>query len=130
MPNNLPIEVWFLAAFVGSCVGLGFAAGYLACRRAWGGWIVGVGSIGVGLLWPVALFVIFFLTTGPCKSRSPSDPCDGPAMLLMSIIAVSLPLFAVSFVLALGGAFIAWWRFRPQRATEQIVGPQRRFGVS
>jgi hypothetical protein len=113
MPNNVPIEVWFLAAFAGSCLSLGFAAGYIARRRAWGGWTIGVGSTGVGLLWPVALFVIFFLTTGPCQPRSPSDPCDGPAMLLMSIRTISIPLFVIGFVLALGGAFMAWWRFRP-----------------
>jgi len=26
---------------------------------------------------------------------------------------MTIPLFAIGFVLALGGAFIAWWRFRP-----------------
>ena len=32
VPNNTPIAVWILA-FMGSCVGLGFAAGYVARRR-------------------------------------------------------------------------------------------------
>jgi hypothetical protein len=30
----------------------------------------------------------------------------------MSIVALTPPLFLISFVLALAGAFIAWWRFR------------------
>ncbi len=126
MLGSVPFEVWILAAFVASCVGLGFAAGYVARHRAWKGWTIGVGSTGVGLLWPVGLFVIFFLTTGPCKPRGPSDPCDGPAMLLMSIIVMTPLVFLVSFLLALGGAFIAWRRFRPRHDTEQIVGREPR----
>jgi hypothetical protein len=35
-------------------------------------------------------------------------------MLLVAILTFVMPLlFVVSFVLALGGAFIAWVRFRP-----------------
>jgi hypothetical protein len=121
----VPIEVWFLVAFVGSCVGFGFAAGYVARRRAWPAWTIGLGATAVALLWPVALFVTFLLTTGPCQPRTPSDPCDGPAMLLISIVMVTPFLFLVSLVLALAGAFFAWWRFRLCHATEQIVGPER-----
>jgi hypothetical protein len=47
-------------------------------------------------------------------------------MLLMSIIVLSLPMFAVGFLLAIAGAFVAWWRFRPSGATEQIVAREPR----
>jgi hypothetical protein len=114
MLDNTPVEVWLLAAFVGSCACLGFAAGYVARRRAWGRWTIGMGSTGVALLWPIVVLATFLLTTGRCEPRTPSDPCDGPAMLLVAILTFVMPLLVVGgFVLALGGAFIAWLRFRP-----------------
>jgi hypothetical protein len=122
MTPNLPIEVWLLAAFIGSCVGLGFVAGFLAPRRKWRGWTIGIGATAVALIWPVVMFVTFLLVTGPCKPRSSSDPCDGPAMLMMSIIVIIPAVFMTSFVLALCGALIGWWRFHPKRAAEQALG--------
>jgi heme/copper-type cytochrome/quinol oxidase subunit 3 len=116
MPANTPIAVWVLAAFAGSCVGVGFASGYLARHRAWGAWPIGLGSISVALLllWPVILLVAFFVTsTGHCEP-SAGDPCDAPAMMFWIIITVFMPLlFVISFVLALSGGIIAWLRFRP-----------------
>jgi len=122
MIPNLPIEVWMLAAFIGSCAGFGFVAGVVARRRTWRGWTIGVGALGVALVWPVLILVAFLLTTSPCEPQSASDPCDGPAMLLMSIIMITPVVFIVSFVLALGGALVGWWRFDPKRATEQALG--------
>ena len=113
MPDNTPIEVWFLAAFVGSCVGLGFAAGYFARRRALGRWAIDLGSTLVALLWPVVVLTAFLLTSSGCEP-SPGDPCDAPVYVLMGITTIVMPLlFLVSFVLALSGGMIAWLRFRP-----------------
>ena len=120
MVPNIPIEVWLLAAFIGSCVGLGFSAGYVARHRAWGRWTIGLSSIGIGLLWPFLLFMAFLLLSGPCQPQTPSDPCDGPAMLMMSIIAVTPALFVVSFVLALVGAFLSRLCFPPCRAPNKL----------
>jgi len=127
MPENTPIEVWFLAAFIGSCVGLGFASGYLARKRGWGTGTIGVGSTGVALLWPIIVLAAFLLTSrGPCE-----PPCDAPVYVFTGIITIVVPLlFVVSFVLALVGGLIAWLRFRPDDATEQIVGRERRERVS
>ena len=113
MLGNTPIAVWVLAAFLGSCVGLGFAAGYQARRRLWGAWVVGLGSTGVAVLWPIVIVVAFLLTSGGCKP-SPGDPCDAPVYVFMGIITFVVPLvFVLSFVLTLGGGIIAWLRFRP-----------------
>ena len=122
MTPNLPIEVWILAAFIGSSLGLGFVAGFLATRHTWHGWTVGVGATAVAFVWPALMVVAFLLTTGPCKPRDASDPCDGPAMLFMSIIMISPIVFIVSFVLALGGALFGGWRFDPKRAAEHALG--------
>jgi hypothetical protein len=92
MADNTSIEVWLLAAFVGTSIGLGFAAGYIARRRAWGGWTIGVGSTVVALLWPIVALGTFLLTTGRCEPRTPSDPCDGPATLLVAILTFVMPL--------------------------------------
>ena len=116
MTPNLPIEAWILVVFISSCVGLGCLAGFLARRRSWRGWTIGVGALVVALVWPVVMLVAFLLTTGPCVPQSSSDPCDGPAMVLMSIIMMAPIVFIVSFLLALGGALIGWWRFGPTRA--------------
>jgi len=114
MPDDTPIEVWLLVAFLGSCVGLGFVAGYCARRRAWSAWTIGLGSAGVGLLWPIAVLAIFLLTSGNCVPQSASDPCDGPAMLMSAIVTVVIPLlFIIGFILSLSGGIIAWLRFRP-----------------
>jgi hypothetical protein len=43
-------------------------------------------------------------------------------MLLMSITMITPLIFIVSFVLALCGALIGWWRFHPKRAAEQALG--------
>ena len=122
MIPNLPFEVWLLAAFIGSSVGLGLLAGFVARRHNWRGWTIGVGAAMVALGWPIVMLVTFLLTTGPCKPQSSSDPCDGPAMLLMSIIMMTPPIFIVGFVLALSGALIGWWRFHPKCAAEQALG--------
>ena len=71
MVSNIPIEVWLLAVFVGTPVGVGIAAGYLGRRRARGGWIIGLSSIGVALLWPLGLFMASVLLSSPCEPRLP-----------------------------------------------------------
>ena len=110
MPDRMPIEAYFLAAFVGSCVRLGFAAGYMGRRHGWGSWTIGLGSTCVALLWPIVALAAFLLTSrGPCE-----PPCDAPVYVFTGIVAIVMPLlFVLSFVLALSGAFVAWWRFRP-----------------
>jgi hypothetical protein len=68
MPERMPIEAWLLAAFFGSCVGLGFAAGYVARRRTWGSWTIGVASAGVALLWSTIVITASRLTSaGPMR---------------------------------------------------------------
>jgi hypothetical protein len=111
LDNNTPVAVWCLAAFLGSCVGLGFAAGYLARRRGWGTWTIGLASTCVALLWPIIVLAAFLLTSsrGPCE-----PPCDAPVYVFTGIVTIVMPLlFVLSFVLALSGAFVAWRRFRP-----------------
>ena len=110
MPDRMPIEAWFLAAYFGSCVGLGFAAGYVARHRTWGSWTIGLASTSVALLWPIIALAAFLLTSsGPCE-----PPCDAPVYVLTGIVLIVMPLlFVFSFVLAIGGAFVAWRRFRP-----------------
>jgi hypothetical protein len=104
----MPIEAWFLAAFFGSCVGLGFAAGYTARRRRWGSWTIGMASVGVALFWPIIVLATFSLTNrGACE-----PPCDAPVYVLMGILMVVPLLFVFGFVLAVVGGLVAWWRFR------------------
>ena len=123
MLERMSIEAWVLAAFFGSCVGLGFAAGYVARRRIWGSWTIGVASAGVAFLWLSIVVVASRLTSGgPCEL-----PCDAPGYAFTAIVAIVMPLlFVFSFVLAIGGALVAWRRFQPERATEQIIGREPR----
>jgi len=120
-----------IALFAGSCMGLGYLAGYLGRRRAWPTWTIGFASVLIGFLWPVILLVAAMYSARHYERRSASDPGDAPAMLLVSVITVGVPiLFALGFPFALGGGLIARRRFRSLGATEQIVGRERRGRVS
>jgi hypothetical protein len=91
MPDRMPIEAYFLAAFVGSCVGLGFAAGYVGRRHGWGSWTIGLGSTCVALLWPIVALAAFLLTSrGPCE-----PPCDAPVYVFTGIVAIVMPLLSL-----------------------------------
>ena len=97
-----------IIVFVTSCFGLGYLVGILVHRRRWSGWMSGLMSVAVALLWPALVIGVAVYGGRHYQRQSPSDPADAPAYVLMGVFLFAAPLlFVFSLVLALVGSHIA-----------------------
>lgn len=57
----------------------------------------------------VMILFAFYITTGPCVSQGPSDPCDGPAILFVAILASSPIIGAAAGIFS---GLVGWYYVR------------------
>jgi hypothetical protein len=105
------IIIWIrLAAaiivFVSSCLGLGYLAGLWVQRRGWPGWVSGLMSLALAILWPALIVGYVIYDARRYHALHPHD--DAPGMVVMSVISVGAPLlFLFSLPLIFVGASMA-----------------------
>lgn len=107
-----------LIVFAGSCIGLGYFAGYLSGRRAWPTWSTSCASVIIAMIWPLIAASAAVYGAHHYHRRYEGDPGDGPAMVLVSVITEVVPvLFLLGLTLALFGASLA------RRKTRSVDSP-------
>jgi heme/copper-type cytochrome/quinol oxidase subunit 2 len=95
-----------ITIFVTSCIGLGFLAECWIRRHKWRGWVTGLMSVVVALVWPVFVVVYSMYDARQYLLQHPGD--DAPGMFFVSLIYVGVPfLFFFGLPLALCGVAFA-----------------------
>ena len=96
--------------YIASSVGLGYLAGFWVRQHKRPGWVSGLLSAIIALLWPAILVGYTIFDARRHLSQHPSD--DAPGMVVVSVIHVLAPmLFVLTLFLALAGVGIADVRY-------------------
>jgi hypothetical protein len=103
--------IWFrlttaITIFLTSCVALGYFAERWLRRHDWPGWVSGLMTFGIAVLWPVIVVAYVIYDANRYLVQHPHD--DAPGMVVVSVIYVGAPfLFLCSILPAVVGALIA-----------------------
>src|SRR5262245_37716645 len=92
--------------FVGSCFGTGYFLGRKFIQKSFV--TIGLSSACAAIVWPVLLIAWAVHEGSQYHPTDPGDPSDAPAMLLMSVLFVVVPIsFVISLLLILVGIVMA-----------------------
>lgn len=65
-----------------------------------------------------AILLAFLAVNSPCVPREPGDPCDGPAMLFVSLLFMS-PIIGLTFGTVSG--LVGWFYMRTAKSFHQEI---------
>jgi hypothetical protein len=76
-------------------------------------------AVGWSLIWLVTMILLI----PPCVRKGPSDPCDGPAYMVVGC-------FGLALYLVLPGSALACWLGTRRRRLQDYMGERTKLGIS